>query len=184
MIAYLRERARPGIFIPAAALIALAGHIGDPIAVTRFAMSSALVLLLIAQFRLWDDVADIETDRLEHPHRVLSRSAHLDRFVVFGLLLATANLWLSAWIAGAAGMVILILLDAAMATWYALRPRHRTALGDLVVLAKYPTFVLIVAGSSVLPEAHLPAALGVYAGACVFEIWHDASSPLRRRVNA
>ena len=56
------------------------------------------------------------------------------------------NIALAAGIAGPAGVVMLIALDAAMAAWYAVRPRHRTLVGDLILLAKYPAFVLIVAG--------------------------------------
>jgi 4-hydroxybenzoate polyprenyltransferase len=182
--AYLAERGRPSLLIPAAIVIALAANIGHAIETARIVTSAVVAWLLIAQFRLWDDLADIETDRLSHPDRVLSRTPHLDRFVVFGLLLATTNIAVVAWLAGSIGVVMLIVLDAAMAIWYARRPRHRTLVGDLVVLSKYPGFVLILAGSSSPSVSQVTAAITVYAAACLFEVWHDASSPLRPRVNA
>ena len=184
MIAYLLERARPGIFLPAAVLIAIGGQVGEPFDPGRSVMAIALTLSLIAQFRLWDDLVDIDRDRLRHPQRVLSRSAHLDRFVLGCLFLALSNMWLAAWIGGVDGVVILILLDASMATWYALRPRHRTAAGDLIVLAKYPAFLFVIAGPAALSAVHLVIAGAIYIAACSVEIWHDASSPLRPGVNA
>jgi hypothetical protein len=181
---YVRERGRPGIFIPAAILIAVGANAGHAIDFARLVASAALVLLLIAQFRLWDDLADLAIDRSRHPERVLSRAARVEGFVVFALLLATANVAVAAWLSGPVGVVMLLLLDATIAVWYAARPRHRTLVGDLVILIKYPAFVFIVAGSLSPSPAQVTAAIATYAAACVFEVWHDASSPLRRGVNA
>jgi 4-hydroxybenzoate polyprenyltransferase len=184
LAAYVRERGRPGILIPAAILIALGANAGHAIDLARLVGSAALVLLLLAQFRLWDDLADLAIDRSRHPERLLSRAAHVEGFVVFVLLLATANVAVAAWLSGPVGVVILLLLNAATAVWYAARSSHRTLVGDLIILTKYPVFVFVVAGSTSPSPAQVTAAIATYAAACVFDVWHDASSPLRRGVNA
>lgn len=184
MIAYLIERGRPSVFLPAAIGIGLAANVGDGLHVQRVLSGTGLACLLIAQFRLWDDLADIEIDRLRYPERVLCRAAHVERFVLGGLLLGAANIAVAGWLAGAAGVVMLIVIDAAIAVWYTVRPRHRRWIGDLVLLGKYPALVLIVSGSSSPTISQIAAAIAVYIAACLVEIWHDASSPLRFRVSA
>ena len=74
MIAYLAERLSPAIFVPAAALIALVSHTAGGHAADSWLLDLLLALLLIAQFRLWDDLADREHDRRAHPERVLVRA--------------------------------------------------------------------------------------------------------------
>ena len=184
LAAYLAERSRPRVFIPAALAIAWSAQIDDTLDVVGLMTGALFALLLIGQFRLWDDLANIESDRLRHPERVLSRSARLGQFVALGLILATANIAIAGWLAGPSGVTLLIVLDAAMATWYALRPHHRTLAGDLLLLAKYPAFVFIIAGPLSASSGRTIEALAIYGAACAFEIWHDASSPLRSRVNA
>ena len=93
--------------------------------------------------------------------------------------MACANLVIARWCLSNTSAVVLILLDAAVAAWYALRPRHRSVVGDLFLLLKYPVFVVILGGSWPLTPLEAFAALSIYAAACVFEVWHDTSSPLR-----
>jgi hypothetical protein len=179
MTRYWIERFAPGLFVPAALLIALAARIGSPLDPIRWSLESLLALLLLAQFRLWDDLADRERDRSAHPERVLVRSARVTPFVAVCAGLAFLNVLLLLMWNGAGGAVVLLALDAAAAGWYAWRPDHRTATSDLVLLGKYPAFALLIAGPSTwfVPHAWL-AALAIYAGACVFEVWHDATGPL------
>jgi hypothetical protein len=181
MIAYWRERFDLRIFLPAAAVIAGAAQVGharlDP---TGLIVDAASTLALLAQFRLWDDLADRERDRREHPDRVLPRAADVTPFAAACVWLGILNLSVAAWGGGTLSASLLALLDAAAAVWYAARPAGRTAASDLVLLAKYPAFVLIVAEAPAGSGWALAASAGlVYVAACAFEIWHDATGPLR-----
>jgi hypothetical protein len=70
-------------------------------------------------------------------------------------------------------------LNAAAAAYYLLRGRQRTAGSDLLLLAKYPAFVLILSGAEARAGRLVLAIAITYAAACAFEVWHDASGPMR-----
>lgn len=178
MIAYWIERFPARVFVPVAAALALLARSRgfEPVS---WAAGTLSALLLLAQFRLWDDLADRERDRSTHPDRVLVRAQRAGPFVALCLLLAAANI-LSSSYAGKSALALCLLLNCAAAAWYAWRPSRRTATGDLLVLVKYPVFVVLLGTTPTAPFAEIAfSALAVYAAACAFELWHDASSPLR-----
>jgi hypothetical protein len=178
MMAYWIERFPLRRFAPVAALVALAAQAGTSVSASRWLIDAAYALILIAQFRLWDDLADRGHDRDRHPERVLARAADVHPFVVAALLLTAINL-VSAWsIGGAVPAVMLLLLDVGVGAWYLCRSDVRTSLGDCVVLLKYPTFVLILGAPRVNAALLAAWAAATYAAACLFEAWHDASSPI------
>src|SRR5262245_21670264 len=74
--AYLVERFKPGIFGPAAALHTAAAvwAVGTGVDSTTIAATLGLAVTLLLQFRLWDDLEDLEHDRRSHPARVLVRA--------------------------------------------------------------------------------------------------------------
>ncbi|HET7216543.1 MAG TPA: hypothetical protein VFJ02_00785 [Vicinamibacterales bacterium] len=180
-MAYWHERFDVRLFVPAAVAIAFASYAGavrfDAIdAVARIVSS----LALLAQFRLWDDLADRERDRREHPNRVLVRLTDITPFAATCVWLGAFNLCTAAWHGGVANVCLLALLTAGGAIWYHSRPSIRSAATEMTLLAKYPLFVLILAGPPVASVWMLGAsASAVYAAACAFELWHDAASPLR-----
>ena len=181
MIAYWRERFDLRLFLPAAAAITVAAQVGrehlDPAGPI---VGAASTLALLAQFRLWDDLADRERDRREHPDRVLPRTSDATPFAAACVWLGILNLSVAAWRGGTLSASLLALLDVAAAVWYTARPAGRTAASDLVLLAKYPLFVLILADAPAGSGWALAASAGiVYVAACAFEIWHDATGPLR-----
>jgi hypothetical protein len=181
MIGYWRERFNVRLFLPAAAGIALAsGVAGERLDAIAAIGRMAPALLLLAQFRLWDDLADRERDRGAHPARVLVRAADLTPFAATCVWLGVFNLCAAAWRGGVLSASLLALLNTGAAIWYGVRLPARTAAADMTVLAKYPVFVLILAGNSMSSAWALAAsASAVYAAACAFELWHDATSPLR-----
>jgi hypothetical protein len=180
VLAYWRERFPISLFLPIAIGLAATAQRGrsDP---TSFAADVALTLVLLAQARLWDDLADRHSDASRYPNRVLVR--------------ATSILPLAIVCAGLAGVTLAIvllrpnrlaasltlgLLYAVLSGVYALRT-HRTAASDLLLLAKYPAFVLLLAhGRWSAPT--LGAMLAVFLTACLYEALHDNTSPLRRIV--
>jgi hypothetical protein len=178
--AYWIERFRPVLFVPAAILVAAASRAGIEADLTSWMIDIFCALLLLGQFRLWDDLADRGRDRAAHPSRVLVRAARVAPFVATCLILATLNVVLAAWLRGASAAAAVGALDIAAAAWYRWRPARRTAATDLILLSKYPALVLSLAvGSTASLSALVLSAAAIYGLACAFEIWHDASGPLR-----
>ena len=176
MLDYWRERFPLHVFIPLAGVLALAAHPGRR-GVLSFTADLALALLLLATTRLWDDLADREHDAVLHPDRILVRARTPLGYGVTCVVLAGAAITVVLLRSGldVAGP-ILGLLYALLAVFYAVRPRFSAA-AELVLLAKYPAFVLVIAGGFVTTLTLL-AALMVYAGACGYEAWHDRGSAL------
>jgi hypothetical protein len=177
--AYLSERLRLVPFIPLALVIAL-GAAGGATHLASLALDAMLAWLLLAEFRLWDDLADRGTDAARHPHRVLVQSASITPFVRAGILLGAAG---GGWIllrdGWGSSLALLALVHLALGGWYWFR-RGRSLAGDQLLLAKYPAFVFIVSGARAneSPAVVAAAAAGIYVGVSLYEAWHDPVSPL------
>lgn len=176
LMAYLAERLPAQVFVPLAGGLALAGR-GFENGISSFINDAGLALLLLAQYRLWDDLADRRQDALTHPDRVLIRAQSILPVVTLCLALAAASLGVALVLDRSESAAMIAGLAAAAGAWYAVRT-PRTALDDLVRLAKYPVMVLIVGGSRLLshPARLFATAAGVYAAGCAYEAWHDPSS--------
>lgn len=179
--AYIAERLPARLVLPLAGLLALAATGGEWHSTRTLAADAGLALLLVAQFRVWDDLADRESDARAYPQRVLVTAASVTPAVLFCLGLAAASLTGMAIRDGASSSVVIFLVvTGALAVLYA-RRGPRTTGGNHVLLAKYPAIVLITAGGRVGTHSGgvLLAAAAVYLGACVYETWHDRTSPAR-----
>jgi hypothetical protein len=177
--AYLAERFRPRIFIPMALVIAWAAS-GGALSGARLGVDAAFALLLLAQFRSWDDLADRGRDARFHPERVIVRAPSIAPVVAFSGALAVLNMGLAIERdASGVAVVVLVALIGALGAWYSLRT-SRTAAGDHLLLSKYPAMVIVVAGDRVLgaPLQILCASVALHLGVCVYEVWHDPGSPL------
>jgi hypothetical protein len=180
MTAYWRERFPLRLFLPVAAALAIAAGVGVEGNPGRTAADTACASMLLAQFRLWDDLADLESDRRNHPDRVLAAAPDTTPFVATCVWLAILNLLVAALRAGVLGACLTASLDAAAAIWYTARPTARTAATDLARLTKYPIFVLLLASAAGPLSSRLALSAGAtYLAACVYEIWHDAAGPMR-----
>ena len=185
MIEYWFERFVLSPLIPAAVLLALAASWSaptDPLwlfeMLFAFWINLPSALLLLAQFRLWDDLADRERDRRDHPERVLS-TAEPWFFVTTALVLAGINLWLASSGRSAQHVLLIVALNAAAICFYHWRPLRRTAASDALLLLKYPA-ILVVLPAIRLDRLELAIAiLTTYSAAIAYETWHDAASPLR-----
>jgi 4-hydroxybenzoate polyprenyltransferase len=178
MSRYWRERFTPARFVPAAVLVAMAATATSGGGGRDWAIRSGLALFLIAQFRIWDDLADRERDRHAHPHRVLVAARAIWPFVAQAIVLAAINIALLSALEGVAAARRLLAVNGAAAAYYFLRAPRRTIGSDLVLLAKYPAFVLLLCGTDPRPGRLVLALALTYAAACAFEVWHDASGPL------
>jgi hypothetical protein len=181
LLAYVAQRIRPSVFVPAVLLLAAAACAAagarSPLA---FAHGAGLVAILIVQFRLWDDLEDREPDRLTHPDRVLTQGPT----GVFEVALVTlAGSALAAFALAPPAVLGLVALDAI--AWWAYR-RLRARLSDpmwryFVLPVKYPAFVVLTSlalgGASGEPVAI--SAFITYLGACGYEAWHSRASSVR-----
>jgi hypothetical protein len=176
---YLAERFSVRMFAPLAVVIAIAASAGG-LSFTGVGADAVFAILLLAQFRSWDDLADRGHDAVTHPDRVVVQAASVAPLVAFSGGLAIVNICIAV-MRDATGIAVAVLaaLVGVLGTWYSLR-RTRTAAGDSLLLAKYPAMVVVVAGDRLLaaPVAILVSALALYLAACAYEVWHDPASPL------
>jgi 4-hydroxybenzoate polyprenyltransferase len=177
LAAYLRERLPVRLLLPASVGLALVA-----VGVETPATLSAVVVtagLLVAQFRIWDDLADRNRDRIDHPERVLVNADSVTPVRIACAGLAAANFgWVFARDGFGASLALLIALNGGAAVWYA-RRGVRTTAADHLLLTKYAAIVAIVAGTrlAVDPARTLLAMVSAYLAACVYEAWHDRTSP-------
>ena len=176
---YLAERFSPRTFVPMAVVIAGAAS-GGSLSGARLGIDAAFALLLLAQFRSWDDLADRGRDAVSHPDRVLVRAISIAPIVAFSGALAILNICLAIQRdASGIAVAVLLALIAVLGAWYSHRT-VRTVAGDLLLLSKYPAMVIVVAGERVLsaPVQILCAAFALHLAVCFYELWHDPASPL------
>jgi len=177
---YWRERYPVSVFLPFAILIAAAGTAaGGSLPTVRGAViGCVLAYTLVLVFRIGDDLADLDSDRVRHPARVLVRSSRVTPIIVFALVIAAADVLImlteprpSARIAAFTGISLFLGL------WYHQRARLRA--GPLasahVVLLKYPVISLLTCANwdHLTLRTALPSAGAIYLGLCIYEQVHD-----------
>jgi 4-hydroxybenzoate polyprenyltransferase len=144
----------------------------------QFAIAFAMAFLLVLQFRLWDDLCDVERDRVEHSERVLGRSAALWPFWgLFGLLMAI-NLFLAALVRGSWAAAMLLGTHVLLAAWYGARSQlpWLPVVNYHIVLLKYPLFVWMlgaISAADIFNPRHFISAALVYLALCIYEVAHD-----------
>lgn len=176
--AYLAERFPLTLFLPLAVVIAAAAT-GARADGATLALDTLVALLLLAEFRIWDDLADRPADALAHPGRVLVTARSSAPFVALCAALAVVNAAIAVTRDGfGLSVLALVLLHAVLGAWYIVRGQRSVA-GDQLLLAKYPAFVLVLAGARLIhaPLIVLGSALAIYAAASFHEAWHDPRRP-------
>lgn len=176
--AWFLERFTLHLFVPLAVVI---GLVASGASRSVFA-DAGFALLLLVQFRLWDDLADRSADAIGHPERVLVRAPSVTGAIAFCGALAVLNICLAVWRDGSGlAVATLALLDGLLAAWYL----SRRSLSAWLPLVKYPVMLAVVAGGRIaaVPLQMLVAAAVLYAAVCAYEAWHDPNGPLTRRVS-
>ncbi len=180
MFEYWHERLPLRVFGPIALGLAAPAHIPRPSGPAAFVADVTFAVLLLAQFRLWDDLADRSADAIRHPHRVLPRRENVRNYVRLCAVLACANACIAAQ-RNQPELALALFGVLSVALTFAYTRTGRSAGTDLLCLAKYPVFVLLVATSR--PGASLrvaaAAAALAFAVACTYELLHDRRTPLR-----
>jgi 4-hydroxybenzoate polyprenyltransferase len=181
--AYVRERILGIPVLAAVVLVCACVQLTARHAPLEVFADGLTAFLLVAQFRLRDDLADGDRDRTAHPERVLVRAPSIAPFVAAVIALTAGNAAIAAARFGpGVAMGALIALGVLLEIRYR-RLRRRSALADHIVLLKYPAFVVIVAGAAA--AASVTGVLGlafVYAAALVYEAAHDARADFGRRL--
>ena len=173
--AYLGERFRPAVFVPATALhLLLALWASGAQLTARLLPAAGLAALLLLQFRLWDDLEDRDRDGRTHPERVLVLAPPAPfRRALVGIGLANLAALAAA---SALAPIGLIALDVAFVAAYRLRARMSDRVWRFrVLLLKYPIFVALLAAAAGTPPAfRLAVAMAVmYAAAASYEVHHN-----------
>jgi hypothetical protein len=159
LVAWLHERMPARRFVPLALLLAL---LGGPLALRRLPLA-LLAWLLLATFRLRDDLVDHERDRQRAPERVLARTPSLRPF---------SRAWALGFVVALVGVIMAQgLVHARMLVWLggAFELAYRRSLGGRHrwVLLKYPAFVLLLAERIDVETAGIAAL--VYLSLALFE---------------
>ena len=168
---WLGERMQPGLYGLAAGVIVAGAAVGGSPTWSWLPGAVATLILLLLQFRLWDDLADVPRDRVEHPERFLPRCASFAPFHAALGAAGIAGLLTVGFLSGLYAALALAALNAAAALWYRRAPARRT--GSLVVLAKYPVFSALIAPAPLDPLALGGACIAVYFAFWAYE-WRTA----------
>lgn len=174
---YVAERLPPGQFVPLPLVLLLASLVGGrEIHLGGLALQLGLALSWIFQFRLWDDLHDLEQDRKQHPHRVLVGTQSLAHFRWVAGLVSLGNFvaagFLLSW---TIAFTLLLPLNLILAALYRTGGIPRL-LHAQIVLIKYPGFVLMLSGGIAGLSAETGIAiLLIHFTFAVYELLHDSS---------
>ena len=182
LLAYLRERMRPSVFVPLALACAFTGWLLAPglaFDASAFFLAALHAFVLSLAFRVWDDLEDRNADRIRHPHRVMARSTRTAPFLWLVALLAVVGLTSFLQLNDPLPRAIAIATAAgALTIWYSARRSENWnhVAGEHIVLTKYPAIAFATAptipdASSFIRTSVLLAAL--YAVICIYEYIDD-----------
>ena len=179
VVAYLRERFRITLFGPVCVLLTTAAAWSvSGITVTLLPITFLIGVVLLLQFRLWDDLEDRGRDRHTHPTRVLVNTSAGPFWRILTMVTVGALV-----LGGRQPNTFVAMLALDTAFWCAYRiVRPHVSVNSWrfgVLLSKYPAFVGVMAVSlgDVDPARLGIAATATYLGASGYELLHD--SPAR-----
>jgi uncharacterized membrane protein len=180
--AYRRERFPLRVFLPVALGLTVASFADATPAFINAPIALATTIILLFQFRLWDDLADRLGDRARQPSRLLCRAADVSSFYVLLILsgLASAGGVLAAGrFAGFIALCVIAFL------WYAAfsEQARRTIAGRHVLLLKYPAFAWLFAPAQTRTTELISSMTVIYLCSAIYELRHDQemrSQPIAR----
>ncbi len=152
---------------------------GWPAAASTWLLNLVLAVLLIVEFRLWDDLSDVDIDRVHFPDRVLCQSKSLVGFrIVLGLLFAV-NVILLAANKSELALIAFLVLHFLVLAWYSVRGRNRlsSVFSQTIVLLKYPVFVYLLGSNAGGPGRLLTSSYAMsltFLCFCIYELLHDS----------
>ena len=179
LLRYQKTRIPWVIFAPLALFLCVASATGRwPLDAAAWCLNWGMALSLVVQFRLWDDLADVGSDRLIHPGRVLCQSKSLQIFWgILGLLLIV-NALVSASFKSTHSLGVFLILNLSYLMWYSILRKltSNRIVSHSIVLAKYPVFVYLLSGPHSAERAGLQLGYGMvvtFLCFCAYELQHD-----------
>lgn len=179
LLSYQKSRIPWGIFASLALFLCIASATSRwPTEVAEWCFNWILALCMVVQFRLWDDLADVENDRVHHPSRVLCQAN--SHQVFWGLVgtLCIVNTVLIATFKSYTALAAFFVLNVAYVLWYSM-PRKLSSdhvVAHAMVLVKYPVFVFLLSGSPAKGHLSLSLCYGMlvtFLCFCAYELQHD-----------
>ena len=152
---------------------------GWPAAASTWMLNLVLAVLLITEFRLWDDLSDVDSDRVIFPERLLCQTKSLVGFrIVLGLLFAV-NVILLAANKSELSLITFLVLNFLVLAWYSVRGRIRfsSVFSQTIVLLKYPVFVYLLSSNTGGRESMLTSSYAMsltFLCFCIYELLHDS----------
>jgi 4-hydroxybenzoate polyprenyltransferase len=136
-------------------------------------LRTALSAILVTSFRIWDDLADRDYDRVHHPARVLVRSPAARWFWVLIVGLAVVSACILAAFGGPQPLPIYTGLIVALAVVYhgPRQLRYDRFAHTQLVLIKYPVFIALLTAQGFSSQVVLAGALA-YLLMSIYE-WRD-----------
>jgi len=157
-----------------------------PTTASTWMLNIVLAASLVMQFRLWDDLSDVDSDRSFFPDRVLCQAKSLAGFrIVLGLSFVVNVTLLAAYKAELAVITFLVLNFLVLA-WYSFRGRVRfsSVFSQTIVLLKYPVFVYLLGSYPGGAERMLNSSYSMsltFLCFCIYELLHDSRvGPIKR----
>lgn len=177
LLAYLSTRiltlSMAGLF---ALLMAVCWYVSLPFGVMNLLMNATIAVPVMFQFRLWDDLSDVEIDRIQHPGRVLVRVRSLNHFRRLASAVGVLNLSLLLWLRSVQAVFVLMALNSVFLVWYGMPQRSQgKLLNSHIVLLKYPAFIFMLVDPTATSWNLLSAMGCTYLILCVYEVWHDST---------
>lgn len=177
ILRYRRERLPIALVLSVAALLTIAAAAAsDRVRPADFVWNMAISGVLVIQFRLWDDLNDIDIDRINHPDRVLCRLVSHSHFRIVLVILFVTNSVALSLTKSLHAATAFIVLNAVFLLWYrVLRKHFREFLHVHLVLTKYPVFAFLIADEPTLKNrtSVVLTMVVVYGGACIYEYLHN-----------
>lgn len=157
-------------------LMAVCWYVSFPFGMMTLLTNAAIAVPLMIQFRLWDDLSDVEVDRVQHPGRVLVRARSLAPFRYLTRAVGVLNLVLLLWLRSVHAAFVLMALNFVFLVWYRIPLRSQgTLLNSHVVLLKYPAYIFMLVERDATSWNLLSAMACTYLILCVHEVWHDTT---------
>lgn len=179
LLRYQKTRIPWSIFASLALFLCIASATSRwPTEVAEWCFNWVLALCMVVQFRLWDDLADVENDRVHHPSRVLCQTQ--SHQVFWGLVgtLCIVNTVLIATFKSYTALAAFFVLNVACVLWYSM-PRKMSSdhvVVHAMVLVKYPVFVFLLGDSPAKGYLSLSLCYGMlvtFLCFCAYELQHD-----------
>jgi hypothetical protein len=177
-VTYRKERFSFKIYLPFALYLTIASFIGMPfLKVNIMFLNAVIILLLLFQFRLWDDLHSIQEDRMIYPQRILCNVISIKHYWFFLAILFIVCMGLiyyySVTIIPITCYLLLILFYLIM---YYLGAFNKGTISNHLTIMKYVIIVLIVMlmhNEVILIKNIYYPLISVFLVMSIYEVIHD-----------